>query len=1305
MAGEHLIEAFCARLKEMVGGSPLTQAELAGRLGLAPASLSALLNGHRKSPPDWDTVRAVVTACHEAVPRPVRGPAGRQQPAEDLAYWRRRHSELEQDFDREISRAPAEQRVTAADLPEPDPPDPPKPPEPARCRVCGDAYASEFFSHGEAEYGNELGWEAATDILAGARRHLRSEAQSLLEWTVRSEAELTALRDEAAEATGALLEGLGDQVRQACHGHRVQLLRAAHVVLLAQGILLSEALDTMLRMSAVDMGLLMHDLLDDERVASAPMPVADVPYQDHRDRVTAHYCKVLGGEPHLGNTTSAAAEAATSLYEARLAALAAACPEVFIWVSMQDGPDAARLLAAVPDGAARARLEEFYRELREQRHGLDGLETLLRALARPSAPGSWPRRLSTLYRRELARPISPIGDDTGHAGPGPYLPRLSKGYVNPAFRTAVHGAGAKPHMVSWWRSRPLREDIQSFLAGHITGSPLVHRPLLILGDPGGGKSLLTRLLAARLPPSDYLPIRIELRNVQADEDVLGQIDQALRLTTLTQTNWATVTQSTDVLPVLIFDGFDELLQAGGRNHGNYLHDIAAFQRMSADNGRPVAAIVTSRTVVADQAQIPVSSVVIRLEPFDSERIDRWTDAWNDTNSGHFAAQGISPLDRDVTDAHPELTAQPLLLLMVAMYHAVDLAGRGSGDDEPVTGRRTPMSRAELYERLLGLFVRREVEKQGAGQPPAILEERVENELDLLSVVAFAIFNRGRQGVAAEEADHDLARLRAPGADTETPQARLLFGRFFFIHEAKATFGDSDRRWYEFLHATFGEYLIARKTARTVAHCPDHGQWDALLFALLSFAPLSDRAQILDDLRELLPSSAVVDRLFRESLRERLPEHRLDCTVGLDPVPVTRRHAYYSANLLLLALAMEKGESVPFSRLVGESADPVESWRTHATLWQSQFTSSAWDAFTLAVSARPMEVPGPDRRDIALRLGQHEGPATTPALNWTLNSPKIGPAAVYKDDRPALAALRRARLMHDTDTELALEPALPVFAELAALVDVVLVTADGVSAAHALVSLLIAEPRPLAAAAPVLHARYDSCLNVLRAVPAGVRERFVALLAGRLSQDSEHLPAEMVTGVLEKLRTAWGGDADEFEEATRITLAACALRLVDRAGADVARAAVDSAMFFAGVGLHYSHDVAPQRAGGPAGVSPEAGPPRPAEETWFRMLDLFLTGSWTDPPQPGPRATALRALRVALAAGLRDWCTRYAGGILDAVSGEDLAVLTPGERDHLYSLVPRPELEARLGQVPAGRRAVAPPGEADADVSSAPDRRR
>ncbi|MFD9464234.1 hypothetical protein [Streptomyces sp. NPDC060027] len=44
-------------------------------------------------------------------------------------------------------------------------------------------------------------------------------------------------------------------------------------------------------------------------------------------------------------------------------------------------------------------------------------------------------------------------------------------------------------------------------------------PLIVLGQPGSGKSVLTQVLAARLPPADFLVVCVVLREVAADTDL------------------------------------------------------------------------------------------------------------------------------------------------------------------------------------------------------------------------------------------------------------------------------------------------------------------------------------------------------------------------------------------------------------------------------------------------------------------------------------------------------------------------------------------------------------------------------------------------------------------------------------------------------------------------------------------------------------------------------------------------------------------------------------------------------------------
>lgn len=1028
-------EPFWRALKAEVRKQGVPQRDLARRLHLSPSALSELLNGKRTSAPDWDVVRRLV-----------------EEIGGDVGYWRRRLEEseaTESARDHNIGR------------------------EPAGCAVCEGAHETRY------DDVEPSGLSAAARVLAGRDGRLLDEMAVLDRASLHDESRLVDFRDRFDKVARRLLADLRGKVRHACHVHKARLFQAARALLIAEvcikGPLLYECLD----LDTGGSGLI-DASLDGDLV---PASLSDA---DHHARVLQHFERVareLSPFSQPGDTGSTVA-----LYKSRLAELAMQCPELFIWITAHDPAYAVDALAHCPIGQSRTELEQLYGELGAQRTGLAGLETLLRALARDAPPADWPARLAEIHRHELTRPLSLAGE-AGEDHSSPRIPKLAQGYVDPAYRAAAHAPDDTPHVDAWWYTRPLHQDIQTLLVSHLTTYPAPDHPLIVLGDPGAGKSLLTKLLAARLPPTDYLPIRIELRTVPADAGVLEQVNHALHRLTQRAITWAELTEaSPGVLPVLIFDGFDELLQAGGTDHYRYLQDIADFQCRSAINGLPVAAIVTSRTVVADQAAIPPGSAMIRLEPFDKGRIDRWTHLWNTVNR-------TNPCRTDLAERHHELALQPLLLLMLALYYSI----------EPAAEAAATMSRVALYERLLKLFVRRQITKLEPGLRPTLLEEKVENELDLLSVIAMAMFNRGSQGVSATDAEHDLAYLRDPANSAKDSTPWLLFGRFFFIHEARAMYEDGeDHLWYEFLHATFGEYLVARKIARTLARCPDGGRYDALLFALLSCALLTDRTQIIDDLRDFLPAGNTdpIRTLFPRALYP--VAHDTGYSTGL--TPVTYRHACYSANLLLLAFAREY--ALYFSEIAGTTPDPAANWRIHATLWKSQFEPGVWDAFTQVVGTWALE-----RSDIL----------------------------VWPNGRE-LSAGRRSLILHDPDIDELASPAFPVWEALGSITRVDLrehVTSTG----RDLVTLLLAPAVPRGE----LLDLYGRCLESLMSFGmASALRQMHSAISRRLAGESERLPAAFVNDTLKKLV-----ELQNLEDETRIALLACACRQLARPGADEA----------------------------------------------------------------------------------------------------------------------------------------------------------
>ncbi|MBL7256962.1 NACHT domain-containing protein [Paractinoplanes lichenicola] len=354
--------------------------------------------------------------------------------------------------------------------------------------------------------------------------------------------------------------------------------------------------------------------------ASVPMPSAAVPWEALRSELEAYYsmlieasARFLDGLAGTSADLDISVEAAIRRYEIGYRSLAADVPEFAIWAAMTD------------TAAGRATTERVGGEIAT---GLAGIRSMLEGLT--GAAEECRADLADQYRRELAHPIVDVGD----LPDGVTLPATADLYVNPRARARRAEQSAPVAAESWWEEAAAVPDIQSFLAGCLTGSDAVTAPLVVLGQPGSGKSMLTRVLAAALPPAEFLAVRVELRSVAADAPIQDQIEAAVYDTIGERVSWPELVRSAGgALPVVLLDGFDELLQASGANRADYLEQVRDFQRREADRGRPVAVLVTSRIVVADRARVPDGSVVLRLEPFDDQQIETWLAVWQAANNG------------------------------------------------------------------------------------------------------------------------------------------------------------------------------------------------------------------------------------------------------------------------------------------------------------------------------------------------------------------------------------------------------------------------------------------------------------------------------------------------------------------------------------------------------------------------------------------------------------------------------------------------------------------------------------------------
>lgn len=642
--------------------------------------------------------------------------------------------------------------------------------------------------------------------------------------------------------------------------------------------------------------------------------------------------------------------------------------------------------------------------------GLTQVENSLRELR-----AAVPRPAGSLILTDLAKTYSaaveaPIIRDEYQADGGVDLryPRKVDIFVPQAFRALRYSARLGPlEDEKAWRGTIVQEGIGPFLLSHFSSPYSTEAPLVALGHPGSGKSLLTEIVAARLEASDYTPIRVELRDINADSDITTQIEEQLRRDTGRFANWADVSlECVGRPPLVILDGYDELLQATGRVFSTYLMKVAAFQRREATLQRPVRVLVTSRITLIDKAEMPSGSTVIRLEDFNTARQERWTAFWNEYNALYFEARGLQPLALPNQPQVRALAQQPLLLLMLALYDS----------DSNQLAHEEGLDQTRLYDSLLRRFIARERSKGDAPvQPNSMPSHRAETsysdeDMFRLGTAAVGMFNRRSLHVSKSDLDQDIAYFNAgrgvaSAAGAVLGEAELLLGSFFFVHESRSRLsaaGDAEDgsrpSAFEFLHNTFGEFLTADfvlsivlkecaavRALRTnpelhhvlVRRLSDVDGLPQNWFASLMFTPMYTRPVILSMLREWGPHKIERARLdaaefvtdlddviyaqFNRILSgEQYPSMMSARSSHPFPVRGVLEHsAIFTLNLVLIRAALTPGFTFDPDRISGDIAGHPWDRLTH--LWRAALGMRGLEGFSRVVTSSR------DERSVTVRL--------------------------------------------------------------------------------------------------------------------------------------------------------------------------------------------------------------------------------------------------------------------------------------------------------------------------------------------------
>lgn len=643
--------------------------------------------------------------------------------------------------------------------------------------------------------------------------------------------------------------------------------------------------------------------------------------------------------------------------------LAVEVPEYLVWTLLNEHAATRIAVGALADELSssdkeiRSLLAGLEERLQANNAALGDLPALLAKLTKPSASSleeilSRVDECHRLHRLVLDKPLlTPrLNGDLELIK----FPPIREGYINPNFRmieTERSDEGRRLAQEESWRGQPLRSGLGGFLAGYFRSAQATRLPLLVLGDPGSGKSLLTKILAAQLPPDEFAVVRVELRHVRSSQEVSDQIDLELRRQT---NNLYQLRDLTDlqgrITRVVIMDGLDELLQLSAHEGlGGYLERLAKFQEIEAELGRPVIAVATARTIVMDRIYVPKGSVVLKLEGFSDDQINAWIDAWNHENVSYFERQGLAELSTDTISQHIDLARQPLLLALLALYDAEGNSLRNAGD----------LDQTELYERIFRRYLERELGKGGLPQRGREREQLIEQRFRELSTIAIGMLNRGRRFITRQEVEQDYAAKEI----RRGPSGRVLsaddaVGQFFFLYRAQAQHKDTALyEGYEFIHSTFGEFLSARILAQQLVRAAEiinaAPVWDmtqaeqhalAQLAPYMAQRPLVGEEQVLLFLETIMAGQLKRHAEAAQSIARHVPvlmRYGLRGVLGPDS---DRSHleqlAILTLNLVLAALLMDS-RSISLAALCEDGRDQISSWRQLLALWKAHLAADDW----------------------------------------------------------------------------------------------------------------------------------------------------------------------------------------------------------------------------------------------------------------------------------------------------------------------------------------------------------------------------
>jgi predicted NACHT family NTPase len=328
------------------------------------------------------------------------------------------------------------------------------------------------------------------------------------------------------------------------------------------------------------------------------------------------------------------------------------------------------------------------------------------------------------------------------------------------------------------------------------------RRVVILGDPGSGKSVLCQALVLRAARdrSGRVPFLIRIRDfapgTSPARSVADYLDDQCRIRyQLAPPSGALVRLLSTGKAIVIFDGLDELMST------TKMFDVLAIIELFASEYPQASLIVTSRLVGYDRAPLDRQLFAdYRLENFDESDILRYATNWFSMDQ-KISKDETNRLATDFlvqSSFATDLRQNALMLSLMCSIFSL------TGD--------LPSNQPDLYRLSTELLFNRWDRRRGIKGDDRIARVSALFRLALASI-AFQMLDRrlyeisGREVVRLIGQYFDDLRSIGPGESEQMAQDFLDFcrGRAWVLSEVGTSGVDS---LYTFTHRTFFEYFAA-----------------------------------------------------------------------------------------------------------------------------------------------------------------------------------------------------------------------------------------------------------------------------------------------------------------------------------------------------------------------------------------------------------------------------------------------------------------------------------------------------------------